>query len=155
VWALVPIFVHTFLAALAVATRRQSEAAKVAAGASILTVLAALLLVPRLGYQAMAVVSLVANSLFACTMVYKFRDVAGSTQYGAGLKALGSALGIYGFCSYFWMNSHPVLLMLGGTCAYCVALLVLRVVRMEHLGIGWRFFASLVWGRPVEGVTAA
>lgn len=155
VWALVPIFMHTFLAVLAVAVRRQTEAAKLAAGASVLTVLAALAFVPRFGYEAMAVVSLVANSLFACAMVYRFRDVAGSSESGTGLKALGSALGIYGACSYFWVDIHPVLLMIGGTCAYGVLLLLLRVIRMEHFGYGWRFFASLAWDRPVGGVSAA
>jgi len=153
VWALVPIFVHTFLAVLAVAVRRQPEAAKLATGAAILTVVAAFFLVPRLGYEAMAVVSLVANSLFACAMVYMFRDAAGSAQLSTGLKALGSALGIYGICSYFWMAAHPVLLMLGGTCAYGAALLLWRVVRMELLGHGWRFVTAAVWG-SAEGVSA-
>lgn len=155
VWALVPIFMHTFLAVLAVAVRRQAEAAKLAASAAVLTVLAALVFVPRFGYEAMAVVSLIANSLFACAMVYRFRDVAGSSEYGTGLKALGSALGVYGACSYLWVDIHPALLMIGGTCAYGVALLLLRVIRTEHFGHGWRFFASLVWDRPVGGVSTA
>jgi O-antigen/teichoic acid export membrane protein len=154
VWALVPIFIHTFLAVLSVAVRRQAEAAKLAASASILTVIAALVLVPRLGYEAMALISLVANGLFACAMVYTFRVVAG-TQWSTGAKAVGSALGVYEICLYVGMDTHPVLLMLGGTCAYGLALLLLRVVRAEHFGHGWRLVSSVVWGRPVGGVSAA
>lgn len=155
VWALVPIFMHTFLTILAVAVRRQSEAARLAASAAILTVLAAFLLVPRLGYEAMAVISLVANSLFACAMIHRFRDLAGSRQYVTGLKALGSALGIFVISPYLGMNNHPMLLTVGGTCGYAAALLVLRIIKVEHFGHGWRFFASLAGSRPAEGESAA
>jgi O-antigen/teichoic acid export membrane protein len=155
VWALVPVFAHTFLAIVAVATGRQSEAAKLAAVASIVSVLAAIVFVPRAGYEAMALVSLVTNFLFASAMVYRFRDVTGSAQVGTGLKSLVSALGIYWICSRFLLDAHPGLLVLVGTCAYGVALLLLGVIRVKDFGRGWRFFASLVWRRTVAGVNAA
>lgn len=155
IWALVPVFVHTFLATVAVATRRQAETAKLAAAASILNILSAFFLVPRFGYQTMAVVSLVANSLFACAVVYNFRQLTGSTQFTVALRSVASALGIYAICSDFQGAAHPVLLMIGGTSAYCLALVLLRVITMTHLGHAWRFFAWLTSGRAVGGVSAA
>ena len=155
VWALVPVYAHTFLAIVAVATRRQADAAKLATAASILSVLAAVILVPKLGYEAMAAVSLAANALFACAMVCKFRDATESMQVGTGIKSLLSAAGTFWVCTYFLPDTHPVLLMAGGTAGYCAALVLLRVVNLRHLGRGWRFLASLVWGREVGGVSAA
>lgn len=152
IWAIVPIFVHSFLVIVALATHRQSEAAKFAAATSILGILAAVFLVPQLGYQAMAVICLVANSIFASVMVYRFRNVTASTQWGVFLKCLGSALGIYGFCVVAHRALHPLLLILGGTMAYCVALLIVGVVSLRSVSQAWQFIGSLFWNRPADGV---
>lgn len=155
VWAVIPIFVHTFLATLAVAVGRQSEAAKLAAGASILTVVGASILVPRLGYEAMAAVSLVANSLFACAMIYRFRDVTERSYYPVALKSLGSALAVYWICSSFLSAAPPLVLVAGGVAAYCLALLLLRVFSVSQLSRGWRIFVSLLWRRSAIGEVSA
>jgi O-antigen/teichoic acid export membrane protein len=154
-WAVVPIFAHLFLASVAVATRRQSEAAKLAAMTSVGGVLAAVILVPRVGYEAMAVICLVANSMFACAMIYKFRDVTASTQFGTGLKSLLSAVGIYGFCSVVPNGTHPALMIVGGAAAYCVALLLLGVVRLQDLNRVWRLAGSMLWNRTANGASPA
>ncbi len=153
VWAVVPFFTHMFLAVVAVVIRRQSEAAKLAATTSILGMLAAVILVPRLGYEAMAVICLVANSVFACAMIYRFRDVTGSTQSGTGLKSLVSAMGVYGLCSVIPRGIHPVLMMVGGTAAYCIAMLLLKVISLRDLDRVWRLVASMLWNRPAGGVS--
>lgn len=155
VWAVIPIFVHTFLATLAVAVGRQSEAAKLAAGASILTVVGALLLVPRLGYEAMAAVSLVANALFACAMIYRFRNVTECSYYPVALKSLGSALAVYWICSSFLSAVPPLLLVVGAVVAYCATLLLLRVFSISQLNRGRRIFMSLLWRRNAIGEASA
>jgi O-antigen/teichoic acid export membrane protein len=146
-WAVVPIFIHSFLAVVAVATRRQSEAAKLAATTSFLGLLAAVNLVPKFGYETMAVICLVANSLFACAMIYRFRDVTGSAQAATGLKSLGSAMGAYALCSLLPRGVHPVLMIVGGTAAYGAALLVLGVLRARDVNRGWQFLGSVLWNR--------
>jgi O-antigen/teichoic acid export membrane protein len=155
VWAVVPFFVHMFLTVVAVATRRQSEAAKFAATTSILGMVAAVILVPKFGYEAMAVICLVANSVFACAMIYRFRDVTGTAQSGAGLKSLISALGIYGLCSIIPRGIHPVLMMVCGTAAYCIALLLLRVISLRDLDRVWRLVGSLLWNRSAADISLA
>jgi O-antigen/teichoic acid export membrane protein len=146
-WALVPIFVHTFLAVVAIATRRQSEAAKLAVMTSLLGILAAVFLVPRVGYQEMATVCLVANSLFALAMIYRFRDVTASTQFATALKSLGSALGTYALCSYLSPNVHPLVLVFGGLAVYGLWLVVLGVISIGHLRNAWQFAGGLLWNR--------
>lgn len=155
VWAVVPIFVHTFLAIVAVATRRQAEAAKLAAATSGLGILVAFLSVHRFGYEAMAVVCLVANSVFACAMIYKFRDVTGSMQLGVAVRSIAAALGVYGVCSLLGRDSHPVLSVLGGMGAYCIALLLLGVVNLGHLSGAWRLAGSMLGTRLAREVSAA
>ncbi len=150
VWAIVPIFIHSFLAVVAVATRRQFEAAKLAATTSILGMLASAILVPKLGYQTMAVICLVANSLFACAMIHRFRDVTGSAQVGAGLKSLGSAVGVYAVCAVLPRDAHPVLMIVGGTATYCLALFVLGVIRMRDVNRGWHLLGSVLWNRAAD-----
>ena len=150
VWAVVPIFVHTFLAIVAVATGRQSAAAKLAALTSALGILIAVLIVPRYGYEAMAVVCLVANSIFAFAMIYKFRDVTGTMQLGVAIKSVGSALGVYGLCSLWGSEVHPVLVVLAGTAAYCLALVLLGVVNFGHMSGAWRLLGSMFENRPAR-----
>ena len=148
------IFVHTFLAIVAVATRRQAEAAKLAAATSGLGILVAFLSVHRFGYEAMAVVCLVANSVFACAMIYKFRDVTGSMQLGVAVRSIAAALGVYGVCSLLG-RTHPVLSVLGGMGAYCIALLLLGVVNLGHLSGAWRLAGSMLGTRLAREVSAA
>jgi O-antigen/teichoic acid export membrane protein len=155
VWAVVPIFAHTFLAVVAVATRRQSEAAKLAATASILGMLAAVILVPKLGYQAMAVICLVANSVFACAMIYRFRDVTGSAQLSTGLKSLSSAMAIGWLCSLVPRGMHQVLMPVIGTLAYCLALLLLGIVDLQDLNKVRRLVGGMLGSRPAHGVSPA
>jgi O-antigen/teichoic acid export membrane protein len=155
VWALVPIFVHSFLAVVAVATRRQAEAAKMAAVTSIVGILGAILLVPRVGYVAMAVVCLVANSIFACGMLYRFRNVTQSAQVVTGMKSLLSALAIYAFCLRFLFLTHPLLLSFGATVAYCFLMVCLGVVNLKHLSQSWGFFANILSKRPISGESVA
>lgn len=150
VWAIVPIFVHSFLAIVAVATRRQSEAARLAALTSLLGMLAASLLVPKLGYQAMAAICLVANALFACAMIYNFRDVTGSAQAGTGVKSLLSAIGAYAICALAPRGAPPILMMVGGMAAYSVALLLLRAVRLRDVNRIWRLMGSVLSNRPAS-----
>jgi O-antigen/teichoic acid export membrane protein len=155
VWALVPICVHSFLANLAVATRRQGAAAKAGAVTATLGVLAALLCVPRFGYQSMALISLVVNSLFAVAMVVRFRDVTGSIHLALGFKSLTSALAIFGASFLFAKSIPPILLMIGGLVAYNIALLALGAITLRDLSRGWRLAGTLLWNRPVERVGAA
>jgi O-antigen/teichoic acid export membrane protein len=150
VWAIVPIFIHSFLAVVAVATRRQSEAAKLAATTSVLGMLAAVILVPKLGYQTMAVICLAANSLFACAMIHRFRDVTGSAQAGTGLKSLVSATGVYAICALVPRGAYPVLTIVGGTAAYCLALLVLGVIRPRDVNRGWQLLGSVLRNRTAD-----
>ncbi len=155
VWAVAPIFVHTFLAVLAVATKRQSQAAKLAAIASILNILAAVVLVPVFGYQAMAVISLSANSLFAGAMVFRYRDLTESSQFSTALKSVTSGLVIYWIFSTLVAATHPLLATIGGVTAYCAALLLLRVFTMDDLNGGWRFLIAFVKRGTVNGFNAA
>jgi O-antigen/teichoic acid export membrane protein len=155
VWALVPICIHSFLAYIAVATRRQAEAAKSGVATAVLGLATAVIFVPRLGYQAMAVISLVANSLFAIAMVHRFRNVTGSAHFALGLKSLLSALAAYGFCLALPRDVPALLLMVCGTAGYGFGLLLLGVVTLRDLNRGWRFAGSLLWNRPVEKVSVA
>ncbi len=148
VWAVAPIFVHTFLAIVAVATRRQAEAAKLAATTSILGMTVALLAVPRFGYEAMAVVCLVANSVFAGAMIYKFRNVTGGTQWTVAARSAASALGVYGFCSLLGSGMYPAFVVAGGTAVYCLAMMLLGVITVQELHGGWRLVESLLGNRP-------
>lgn len=154
VWAIVPIFVHAFLVVVAVATRRQSEAAKLAAATSVFGMLAAVTLVPKLGYETMAVICLVANSVFACAMIYRFRDITGS-QLTTGLKSLASAMAVYGLCSLVYPRVHPVVMLVSGTLVYCLALLSLGVVDLRDLNKVWRMVGGLAEGRAADGVSPA
>jgi len=147
VWALVPIFIHTFLAVLSVATNRQSETARLATAVSVLGLLAAVWLVPREGYQSMATICLVANSFFALAMVYKFRNVAGSTQFSTAIKSLGSALLIEILCSYASPYVHPLVLIVAGTLVYLLTLLVVGVISAGNMKFMWQFAGGLLWNR--------
>ncbi|HEX5411980.1 MAG TPA: polysaccharide biosynthesis C-terminal domain-containing protein [Terriglobia bacterium] len=154
VWGLVPVSVHAFLATLSVAVRRQREAAELGAATAVLGLAAAVILVPRLGYQAMAVISLVANSLFAIGMVYRFRNVTGSTHWSVGLKSLCSALAVYGLSLAFgevpgWLLSICVVF------GYGIALLLLRVIKLRDFNRGWRLAGSVLWNRAAERAGAA
>ncbi|HXH48145.1 MAG TPA: hypothetical protein VNM47_02125 [Terriglobia bacterium] len=155
VWELVPVCVHSFLATLAVAMRRQAEAARFGAATAVLGLAAAVIFVPRLGYLAMAVISLVANSLFAIAMVYRFRNVTVSTHWALGIKSLASALSIYGLSGVFTPDVPAWLLIICGTAGYGFALLLLRVVTLRDFNRGWRFAGSMLWNRAVEKVGAA
>ncbi|TAM84184.1 MAG: hypothetical protein EPN47_02385 [Acidobacteria bacterium] len=155
VWGIVPVSVHAFLATLAVATRRQVEAAKLGTATAALGLMAAVVLVPRLGYQSMAVISLVANSLFAIAMVYRFRNVTGSTHWALGLKSILSGLAVYGLSQVFARSVPGPVLMLFGTAAYGLALLLLSVVTPRDLNRGWRLAGSVLWSRAAERAGAA
>jgi len=150
VWGLVPVSVHSFLAYLAVATGRQAEAAKLGAATAVLVLVAAVVLVPRLGYQAMAVTSLVANSLFAIAMVHRFRTVTGSTHWALGLKSLVSALAVYGLSVTIAGQVTGWLLSIGVVFAYGFALLLLRVITLRDFNRGWRLAGSVLWNRAAE-----
>ena len=150
VWALVPICVHSFLANLAVATRRQAEAARFGAATAVLGLAAAVVLVPRFGYQAMAVISLVANSLFAITMVRRFRNVTESAHVALGLKSLLSALAIYGLSLAFAGQVPGLLLSIFVIFGYSLALLLLRVISLRDFNRGWRLAGSLFVNRAAE-----
>ena len=150
VWGLVPVSVHSFLAYLAVATGRQAEAAKLGAATAVLVLVAAVVLVPRLGYQAMAVTSLVANSLFAIAMVHRFRTVTGSTHWALGLKSLVSALAVYGLSVTIAGQVPGWLLSIGVVFAYGFALLLLRVITLRDFNRGWRLAGSVLWNRAAE-----
>jgi O-antigen/teichoic acid export membrane protein len=151
VWALVPICVHSFLANLAVATRRQAEAAKFGAATALLGLAAAVFFVPRFGYQAMAVVSLVANSLFAIAMVRQFRNVTESAHVALALKSLLGALAVYGLSLVFAKDVPGLLLSLCVILGYGFALMLLGVVSLRDFSRGWRFAGSLLSGRTSEG----
>ena len=146
-WALVPFFIHAFLAVLSVAVHRQSEAAKLAVLTSVLGMVAAVVLVPIFGYQAMAVVCLVANTFFALAMIYKFRQYTGSTQYVVAVKSTVSALAVYAACSYFSGYAHPLLLIVTGMAAYFLALLLSGVISVGNIKYAWQFAGGLVWNR--------
>jgi O-antigen/teichoic acid export membrane protein len=133
VWALVPIFVHTFLAVLALATHRQVVAAKLAATASGLGLVAGIIMVPLFGYEVMAVICLVANSLFASAMIFEFRHSTNAGEYATGLKSLVSALAIFAICRILSDHMHPVILALGGTCAYATAAWMWGIVSPAQL----------------------
>lgn len=143
VWALVPISIHTFLATVAVATGRQSEAARLGAVAAVLGLVAAAVLVPRFGYQSMAVISLVVNSLFACAMVYQFRDLAGSTRFVVGVKALLGALAVFWASALLAGHVPAPLGALASPCAYGLSLFLLGVVTVRDVNRGWRIVGSL------------
>lgn len=155
VWGLVPVSVHSFLATLSVAVRRQREAAELGAATAVLGLVAAVILVPRLGYQAMAVISLVANSLFAIGMVYRFRSVTKSTHWAVGLKSLFSALAVYGFSLAFAAKVPGWLLSISVVLGYGVALLLLRVIAPRDFNRGWRLAGAVLWNRAAERAGAA
>lgn len=145
VWAVVPIFVHSFLATISVAVRRQRQAAKLAAVTSAAGILSAIFLVPRFGYEAMAIVCLVANSLFALAMVIRFRDVTGM-HLADGMKCLGSALAVYLICRKFTPHFHPVLLAAMGVIFYSVALFATGVIRVQNVHVAFRYLRTLISG---------
>jgi len=155
VWALVPFCVHAFLVTLAVARRRQAEAAKLGAVTAALGLLAAVLLVPRLGYQSMAVISLIANSLFAIAMVHRFRKVTRSAHLAFGLKSLAGALAVYGLSLALARAVSPIVLTVGGTAAYGATLVLLGVVTLRDLNRGWRLAGSFLWNRAAGKVSMA
>ena len=150
VWGLVPVSAHAFLATLSIAVRRQSEAAELGAATAVLGIVASVVLVPRLGYQSLAVVSLVANSLFAIAMIYRFRNVTGSTHWALGLKSLVGALAVYGLSQVFARSVPGLMLMVCGTAGYGLALLLLRIVTLQDFSRGWRFAGSLLYDRAAE-----
>lgn len=154
-WALVPYCVHAFLVTLAIAKRRQVEAAEFGAATAVLGLLAAFILIPRLGYEVMAVISLVVNSLFASVMVYRFRNVTESMHLSVGFKSLVSALTVFGLSFVFASQVPPVLLTIGGIAAYALALLFSRAVTLTDLSRGWRFAGSLLWNRTAEKASVA
>lgn len=147
VWALVPVCVHSFLATMAVATGRQAEAARFGAATSVAGLAAAAILVPRFGYQAMAVISLVANSLFAIAMAHRFRNLTESAHFALGLKCLLGALGVYGLSLAFARDVPGPLLMVCGFFAYGLALLLLGAMKPRDLYRGWCFAGSMFWNR--------
>lgn len=147
VWVLAPVCVHTFLVTAAVASRRQSEAAKLGIITAIVGLVSAAVLVPRFGYLAMAVISVGTNWIFALIMVYRFRTVTGPTQAGVCLKALASAVGIYGFGFVLAGRIGEPLMMAVGTLGYLGALLVLGVVTFRDLSRISRFAGSMLWNR--------
>lgn len=155
VWALVPICVHSFHASLAVATHRQSQAAKAGAIIAALGLVAAVICVPRFGYESMALISLVVNSLFAASMIVRFRDLTDSTHLAFGLKSLASALAVYWLSFAFAAYMPPVLLMVSALLLYGLALLLVRVVTVRDLSRSWRLAGTLLWNRSVERVEVA
>ena len=98
----------------------------------------------------MAVVSLVANSLFAIAMVHRFRTVTRSTHWVLGLKSLVSALVIYGLSLAVVGQVPGWLLSIGVIFAYGFALLLLRVVTLRDFNRGWRLAGSVLWNRAAE-----
>ena len=155
VWALVPIGIHSFLANVAVATNRQYEAAKAGAFAASVGLAAAALLVPRLGYEWMAIISLAANFLFGLLLVVRFRDVTGSMQISVGLKALASALSVYAASLMFVHDIPAPVLMIGAAGSYGVMLLLLGVVTFKDVSRGWRVVGARVSSRSAERISAA
>ncbi|HMI53530.1 MAG TPA: oligosaccharide flippase family protein [Candidatus Saccharimonadales bacterium] len=152
VWAVVPIFVHTFLATLAVATGRQSLAAKLATAISALGILFAVICVPRFGYEAMATVCLIANTIFAAVMVYAFRDATGSMQLEVAAKSIGSAACAYGLCWLLQGQIHPAVLAAAGTLGYFLGLTITGVVSLAHLRNARRFTNRLFSSRTVPDI---
>lgn len=155
VWALAPICVHSFLATLAVAKRRQAVAAKLGAATAVLGLLSALILVPHFGYVSMAFISLAANCLFAAIMVREFRDITGSMHLATCFKSLGSALAVFGCSLMFASEARPLFLAIAGLAVYGLALLLTGVVTVRDLGRGWRLAGSLLWNRPTQRVGVA
>lgn len=154
VWALVPIFIHSFLAVLSVATHRQAATARLATLVSVLGLLTAVFVVPRAGYRSMATICLIANSFFALAMVYKFKFLAGSTQISTAAKSLGSALTIEILCSYAAPHIHPLVLMAGGTLSYLLSLLLLGVISTGNMRIAWQFAGGLLSSRVAAETTS-
>lgn len=155
VWALAPYCVHAFLATVAVATGRQLEAAKLGAATAVLGLLAAVILVPRYGYQAIAVTSLAANSIFALAMIHRFRDVTGSTHYALGLKSLGGALAVYGLEVVLGGDFPSLVMTFGSVVLYAGVLLLLGVVSLRDVNRGWRLAGSLLLNRTAGKVSVA
>lgn len=155
IWALAPYCVHAFLATVAVATGRQLEAAKLGAVTAVIGVLAAMILVPRFGYQAIAVISLAANSLFALALIRRFRNVTGSSQYALGLKSLAGGLAVYGLAVVLGGDIPPLAMTLGSVAAYGGVLLVLGVITPGDLHRARRVAGSLLWNRVVGKVSVA
>lgn len=155
VWALIPICIHSFHASLAVATHRQEQAAKAGGIIAAIGLIAALICVPRFGYESMALISLVVNSLFAGAMIVRFRDVTNSMHLRFGLKSLASALAVYWLSFALGAYIQPILLMLCTLVAYGFALLLVRVVTVKDLTRSWRLAGTLLWNRSVERVGAA
>jgi O-antigen/teichoic acid export membrane protein len=154
-WALIPIFIHAFLSTVAVAAGRQSQAARMAAITSVLGLTAAIMLVPKFGYQYMAIVCLTANSLYAAAMVYRFRDLTHSMHVLTAIKSLASALAIFAVCLFFLKNVPWALLVIGGMLAYSLSLVTFGVVNLGHVGQAWRFFSSLLFKRPAGQTSPA
>jgi hypothetical protein len=111
--------------------------------------------VPRFGYEAMAVVCLVANSAFACAMIYKFRDVTEGMQSSVAVRSVASALGVCGICSLLDVAAHPAAVVLGGTAAYCLLMILTGVVTVRHINGGWRLVGSLYGNPPANKVIPA
>lgn len=146
VWAVVPICVHSFLVTVSVAARRQKEAARFAAIAAVLGLAAAVALVPRVGYEAMAVISLAVNSLFAMALVYRFRDITRSAHLSMIAKSLAGALFAYALSCFLSSGFPAPLAMLVGVAAYGGALLVLGAIRWSELDRG-REIVNFMLGR--------
>lgn len=144
VWAIIPISVHSFLALVSVATRRQYEVAKLGAASAVLGLLAALVAVPAIGYQAMAVVSLVVNSLFAVILVYRFRNVTSSAHLPLALKSSAGALASYVVCMMIAAWIPAPLLILAAIGFYFVALLISGVLTLQDLTRGWRLIGAVL-----------
>lgn len=154
VWVLVPVCIHSFHASLAVATHRQSEAAKAGAISAGVGLLAAVLCVPRFGFYSMALISLVVNWLFAGVLIFRFRDVTRSMHVGVGLKSLTSAITVYGLSFVFAPNIPPIVLIISSLVVYGVGLLALGVVSVRDLSRAWRLAGTVLRDRPVERVEA-
>jgi len=147
VLAVVPFYVHTFLVIVAVAVGRQREAAKLAAVCSIIGISAAVLLVPKLGYQVMAYVSAAANFLFACSIIYRFREVTETAHAGTALKSLSSAAVAFVLSLTAWRNLHPILAIGMAMVSYVGGLMLLGVVGLKDLSRLQRFSRSIFWSR--------
>lgn len=154
VWALVPVSIHSFLGSLAVAIGRQREAAKLGAAAAGMGILAAFVLVPRFGYQYMALISLAVNSAFGVAMIIRFRDVTRSAHVSLGVKSLLSALTVFGLSFLLSRDVSAILLMASSLIIYSLMLMFLGVVTFKDLGRSWRFVGSLLWGRSVQRIGA-
>jgi O-antigen/teichoic acid export membrane protein len=154
VWAVAPFFIHTFLVILAVAVGRQREAACLAGATSIIGISASVLLVPRYGYESMAFVCLIANTIFAITMIYRFRNVTGSAQLSIAFMSLGSALTILllSRIAAGWIAA-PVL-MLASAFGYGIGVLLLGGISVRELGRMREIMGSLAWRSTIHEVEA-